>query len=201
MESMPKLKSRYQIIFVVMAGLMLVSLLLGVIGPVIIDAFQSDDNGSGGNSTEIAASVEQAFRATAEANPDDPVAAAALANYLANTGKLSDAIPWYEKAVQLAPDDADLRLDFARSLSSGDFASDAELQFQKAIELDPADPQNHFYLGELYYNMNPQRTVDAIDEYEKTIELGPESFIAQRAQERLVALGVATPEASPSPTT
>lgn len=196
---MPKLKSRYQVIFIIMAGLMLVSLLLGVIGPVVIDAFQSNDNGSGGNSTEIDASVEQAFRATAEAKPDDPAAAAALANYLANTGKLSDAIPWYEKAIQLSPNDPNLRLDFARSLATGDFGSDAELQFQKAIELDPTDPQAYFYLGELYYNMHPQRVVDAIDQYEKTIELGPETFIALRAQERLVELGVATPEASPSP--
>jgi TolA-binding protein len=76
---------------------------------------------------------------------------------------------------------------------------DAELQFQKAIELDPLDPQAHFYLGELYYAMEPQRTVDAIDEYETTIQLGPESFVAQRANERLAALGVATPAASPSP--
>jgi TolA-binding protein len=76
---------------------------------------------------------------------------------------------------------------------------DAELQFQKAIELAPDDPQAHFYLGELYFNMKPQRTVDAIDEYESTIRLGPESFVAQRANERLVALGVASPVASPSP--
>jgi cytochrome c-type biogenesis protein CcmH/NrfG len=198
MEIMPKPKGRYQVIFVIMAGIMVLSLGLGVIGPVIIDAFDSATDG-GGNATEVGESVEIAFRSTAEANPDDPQAALALANYLANTGKLSDAIPWYEKAIQLSPDDAAIRLDFARSLASGEMNGDAELQFQKAIELDPQDPQAHFYLGELYYAMEPQRTVDAIDEYETTIQLGPESFVAQRANERLAALGVATPAASPSP--
>ncbi len=197
METTPKPNKRYQLIFLLMAGLMVVSLGVGVLGPVILDAFSGDDGG--GNRAEIDTSVEQAFRTTAVADPNDPAAAAALANYLANTGKLTEAIPWYEKAIGLAPDDAIIRLDFAQSLAAGDMNSDAELQFQKAIELAPADPQAHFYLGELYYRMTPQRTVDAIDQYQQTIELGPQTFMAQRAQERLVTLGVATPVASPSP--
>ena len=196
METIPKPNRRYQLIFVFMAGLMVISLGVGVLGPVILDAFDGD---GGGNRVEIDQSVEQAFRSTAVADSNDPSAAAALANYLANTSKLSEAIPWYEKAIALAPNDAIIRLDFAQSLAAGDMNGDAELQFQKAIELAPSDPQAHFYLGELYNGMNPQRTIDAIDQYQQTIELGPETFMAQRAQERLVALGVATPIASPSP--
>jgi len=144
METIPKPKRRYQLIFVLMAGLMVISLGVGVLGPVILDAFS--DDGGGGDRVEIDQSVEQAFRSTAVADPNDPSAAAALANYLANTGKLSEAIPWYEKAITLAPDDAIIRLDFAQSLAAGDMNGDAELQFQKAIELAPADPQAHFYL-------------------------------------------------------
>jgi hypothetical protein len=86
MEIMPKPKGRYQVIFVIMAGIMVLSLGLGVIGPVIIDAFDSATDG-GGDATEVGESVEIAFRSTAVANPDDPQAALALANYLANTGK------------------------------------------------------------------------------------------------------------------
>jgi tetratricopeptide (TPR) repeat protein len=199
MDAMPKPKGRYQVIFVFMAGIMILSLGIGVVGPIVIDAFDSTDNGSGGNATEVGESVEAAFRSTAVANPDDPQAAAGLANYLANTNNLTEAITWYEKAITLAPDDAAIRLDFARSLANAAMNGDAELQFERAIELDPSDPQSYFYLGELYYNMSPQRTVDAIDQYEKTIELGAGSFVAQRAEERLVALGVATPQSSPSP--
>lgn len=198
MDEMPKLGDKYKIIFIGMAGIMVLSLGLGIIGPAVFDAFDGGDGG-GGNSIEIDAAVGDSFRATAEANPDDSVAAAAYANYLANTGELVDAIPWYEKAIALAPGDAFLRLDFARSLSSGDMHGDAELQFKKAIELAPENPEAHYYLAELYFGMTPQRTVDAIDEYERTIELAPDTFIGQRAQERLVGLGVATPEASPSP--
>jgi tetratricopeptide (TPR) repeat protein len=199
MENIPRPKGWYQFIFVLMAGLMLCSLIVGIGGSVVLDAFDGGDNGSGGDSTQIDASVEEAFRSTAEANPNDPAAAAALANYLANTGKLTDAIPYYEQAIELAPNDAVIRLDFARSLASGQMNGDAELQFEKAIELDPTSAQAHFYLGELYHNMSPQRTVDAIDQYEQAIELDPSSFVAERANERLVALGVASPVASPSP--
>lgn len=195
---MPKLSEKYKIAFVIMAGIMVVSLGLGVFGPLVIDAVDGGDGG-GGNSTEIDANVGDSFRATAEANPSDPVAAAAYANYLANTGELTNAIVWYEKAIELAPENANLRLDFARSLADGDMNGDAEFQFEKAIELAPENAEAHFYLAELYYWMNPRRTLDAIDEYERTIELAPESFIGERALERLVDLGVATPEASPSP--
>ncbi len=125
---------------------------------------------------EIDAAVGDSFRSTAEANPSDPIAAAAYANYLANTGELASAIPWYEKAISLAPNDANLRIDFARSLSSGDMNGDAELQFQQAIQLAPENAEAHYYLAELYYGMNPKRLVAAIDEYEKVIELGPDSF-------------------------
>ncbi|MEZ4531459.1 MAG: tetratricopeptide repeat protein [Thermomicrobiales bacterium] len=198
MDEMPKLAEKYKILFIIMAGIMVLSLGLGIVGPLVFDAIDSASDG-GGNSTEISASVAESFRSTAEANPDDPSALAAYANYLANTGELASAIPWYEKAIALAPDDAVLRIDFARSLAAGDMHGDAELQFQKAIELAPENPEAHYYLAELYYGLNPQRLVDAIDEYERTIELAPEAFIAQRAEERLVELGVATPEASPSP--
>jgi tetratricopeptide (TPR) repeat protein len=168
-----------------------------VIGPVVYDAFDGD--GGGGNVIEIDASVADSFRSTAEANPSDPVAAVAYANYLANTGELSSAIVWYEKAIALAPEDANLRLDFARSLTAGDMHGDAELQFLKSIELAPGNPEAHYYLAELYYAMNPRRSVDAINEYERTIGLAPDSYIGQRARERLIEFGVATPEASPSP--
>ena len=199
MDTIPKPKGRYQLIFVIMAVIMILSLGIGVIGPVIIDAF--GDNGGGGSRTEVDASVEQAFRSTAEAAPNDPAAAAGFANYLANTSKLTEAIPWYEKAIALAPNDAAIRLDFARSLAAAAMNSDAEFQFEKAIELAPADPQAHYYLGELYFSMDPQRTIAAIDQYEQTIALGPQTFVAQQAHERLVVLGVATPLASPSPGT
>ena len=76
---------------------------------------------------------------------------------------------------------------------------DAGLQFQQAIQLAPDNAEAHYYLAELYYGMNPKRLVAAIDEYEQTVQLAPDSFIAQRAQERLIELGVATPEASLSP--
>ncbi len=198
MDDVTKLPEKYKIIFVVMAGIMVLSLGLGIVGPLVYDAIDDGDDG-GGNSIEIDASVGDSFRSTAEANPSDHVAAAAYANYLANTGELSNAIPWYEKAIALAPDDPNVRLDFARSLMAGDMHGDAELQFEKAIELAPDNPEAHYYLAELYYGMDPRRTLDAIEEYERTIELAPESFIAERAQERLVELGVGTPEASPSP--
>jgi hypothetical protein len=72
MDDMPKLNEKYKILFVVMAGIMVLSLGLGIVGPVVYDAIDSSNDG-GGNSIEIDASVGDSFRSTAEANPSDPV--------------------------------------------------------------------------------------------------------------------------------
>jgi tetratricopeptide (TPR) repeat protein len=187
-----------QVVFALMAALLVCSLITGALGTVVIDAVSNDDGSADLDNTAMDASIERSFRATAEADEDNASAAAALANYLANTGKLTEAIEWYEKAIQIAPADASIRLDFARSLADGGFAADAELQFRESIRLNPGDSQTHFYLAEMYANSSPQKTAEAISEYERTIETGPDTFVAQRARERLDELGITTGTPSPS---
>jgi tetratricopeptide (TPR) repeat protein len=178
---------RSQVIFGVFAFVLAASLVASLVLPILFDAL-TDDDGSRGDPESIDASVEEALRKTAEAGGNDPYAFVGLASYLANTGRLSEAIPWYERAIDMAPDDAVVRLNFARSLAAGGMRQDAELQFQRSLELDPESPQTHFYLAELYDTWMPPRLNDAIDHYERTIETGPDTFVAERARERLSTL-------------
>jgi len=188
-------QKKSQILFAGFAFLLACTLIASLIGPIAFDVLLEDD-GSPGDDVPVDTAVENAFRATAEAGSDDPFAYLGLASYLANTGRLSEAIQWYERGIDLAPEDASIRVDFARSLSTGGFPQDAELQFLEAIELEPENPQAHFYLAELYSAWNPLRTNDAITEYERTIESGPETFVADQAADRIAELtaGSATPE-------
>jgi cytochrome c-type biogenesis protein CcmH/NrfG len=141
-------------------------------------------------------------RKVVEENPNDLDAVLLLANILGNSGHLTEAITYYEKAANLAPDDASVRLDFARALADGDMQSDAELQFQKVLELEPNNQAALFYLAELYVGWDPDRKSEAIPLYQQSIEVDPDSFLASQAKDRLASISstpvaFASPQASP----
>jgi cytochrome c-type biogenesis protein CcmH/NrfG len=185
---------------VTLLGLLVVcSLLAGTVGSAVFDLL--DDSGGNENASTLNETddLEQSLRDQIAADPNDAAAMAALANLLANSGYLTEAIQWYEKAIAARPDDVALRLDFARSLADGGKQRDAEVQFRRVLEADPENADAHFYLGELYRNWQPPRTDEAIAEYRRVLDLRPDSFLAQRAREALVTLGAATPTASGTP--
>ncbi len=172
-------------------GILVVCSLIAVsLGPIVLDVI---DGGEDSNSSNVDTDtrIEEAFRATAEANPDSAIAAVAYANYLANTGRITDAIPWYEQALAAEPGDAAIRLDFGRSLAEAGYPQDAEAQFVKSIEIDPSNPETHFYLGDLYAGWNPPRTDEAIAQYQATIDVGPDTFLAEQAAQRISVLEAA----------
>jgi len=194
--------SRSQIIFLITSALVVCSLILaGVV------AIATDRLSSGGEATE-APYVDPNKDMIGEQqtkvaqNPDDYYALTLLANLLGNTGRLTEAIPLYEKALQMRPDDQGVRLDFARALADGGHRTDAEVQFKKLITEDPNNQQAHYYLAEMYRVSAPPRTEEAITEYQKAIAIDPSTYMAQQAVEQLKTLGIsASPVASPAPGT
>jgi tetratricopeptide (TPR) repeat protein len=174
--------------------MVVVALIATIVGPPLVDYLtQPDDDSSLDVDEDTQDPVEEEYRAQIAANPDDPAAFAALANYLGNTGRVDEAIGWYERALELEPNNLITRLGFARVLSNGGKRPDAELQFKKVLEACPVSEQTWFSLGQLYANWVPPRTSDAIQAYEAVIVYGPETFVAERAREELATLGVASP--------
>ena len=183
-----------------MLGLLVVcSLLAGTLGAAVFDLI----DGTGGAETESTldepSGLEQSLRDRIVADPNDAATMAELANLLANGGNLTEAILWYEKALAADPASSTIRLDFARSLAEGGKQRDAEVQFQRVVADEPANVEAHFYLGELYRDWQPPRADEAIAEYRRVLDLRPDSYLAQRATEALVALGAATPVAVGTP--
>lgn len=138
-----------------------------------------------------------------EENPDDVDSVLLLANILGNSGRLNEAIPYYEQALDLAPDDASVRLDFARALADGGMQADAELQFERTLETKPDSQEAHYYLAELYMEWEPSRTDEAVEHFERSIELDPDSFVAEQARNRLNSIagtgsGASTPGEVPA---
>jgi cytochrome c-type biogenesis protein CcmH/NrfG len=130
-------------------------------------------------------------------NPDDVDSMVVLAEVLANSGRIAESIPWFERAAQHRPDDATLRLAFGRALQRAGNDFDAELQLTRAVELDPANPAGPFYLALFYETREPPKLDEAREWYQRAIDAEPESVIAGQARDRLAALD---PSASPTST-
>ena len=126
-------------------------------------------------------------------NSDDVEAQALLASLLANTGRIHEAIPVFEKAIELDPDNAKIRLDFARSLQANNLSADAEAQFLKVLELEPDNHTAHYYLAQLYMDWQPRRQEEAVEHFNRVVEIAPNSFLAEQSQIVLDSLAPGTP--------
>lgn len=162
-----------------------------VIGSLI--AVLPGDGGGSGDADDGVARVtpgaEIARLETAVAsNPDDVDQLQVLAEVLANSGRVAESIPWFERAVAARPDDLDLRLAFGRALQRNGSDFDAELQFTRATEIDPSSQVAAFYLANLYESRARPDPVRAIEWYEHSVELAPDSVIADQARERIAVL-------------
>lgn len=189
--------STFQLIAAIGAILLVCGLLSGVVGTIILDQMNNDDDSSDTNAVVNSSELKEQLHRAAESKPDDPMAQAAYANYLANTGEMPAAIPFYERAIALDPANWTIRLDFAQSLSHNNYLADAELQLDRILDQDRENAQAWFYLAELYRGFDPARNDEAIFAYQQVIRFDPDSFIASQAATALTELGVATPQASP----
>lgn len=134
-------------------------------------------------------------------DPDNVDQVLLLANLLANTGRMPEALDWYERAIDLAPDDNSIRLDFARSLQTNNMPADAEAQFLQVLEKDTQSISGHYYLAELYMSWKPQRREEARVHYERVLEINPDSFLSEQARLELELMERSTPVASPGVST
>ena len=120
-----------------------------------------------------------------------------LANLLSNSERLQDAIPVFEHALEMSPDDVNARVTFARALVGGGLTSDAEFQYKKALEIAPNDQQANYYLAELYMSLEPPDKAKAIEHYQRAYAADTTTLIGERSKTQLEALGASIGSASP----
>jgi cytochrome c-type biogenesis protein CcmH/NrfG len=161
------------------------------------DLFDDDDPGTENVADPNRDVIAEQQTVVAE-NPENVEEILLLANLLGNSDRLPEAIPLYERAIDLAPDDVGVRVGFARALADGSMHADAELQFQRALEIDPDNQQAHYYLAEMLVSLPTPREAEAIEHYRRAAEIDPGTLIGERAQTQLDTLGAGTPAASPA---
>lgn len=201
-RSPPSRTTHAQIVFAVLSSLVICGLIAAALVTVspagLFEGLGSGNDDDAANFQDPNADVIGEQQTVVASNPDDIESLLLLANLLGNSNRLAEAIPLYERALQLAPQDANARLSFARALSDGGMSADAELQFKKVLQLEPGNQQAHYYLAELYRLSVPPRTADAIVHYQRAAEIDSTTLISERSREQLATLGIASPTASPA---
>jgi cytochrome c-type biogenesis protein CcmH/NrfG len=188
--------------FAILSSLVVCSMLAYTFASLSLDQFPWEDSPDETDQANVSDPNQDviADQQTAVAdNPNDVEEMLLLANLLGNSGRLTEAIPWYERVLEARPEDVKARVDFARALADGGLASDAELQFTRALQVDPRSQEAHFYLAELYGSSTPRRVAEAVREYREARAIDPTTFLGQQAEQALNQLGVARPVGSPSP--
>lgn len=183
--------SRGYVMFVVaMAGFLIV----GSVALIVGTALEGDSGGTDPEPDERPGEEIARLQTRIVEDPTDTDSMAVLANILANSGQLDEAVGWYEQAVRGNPENGDLRLAFGLALFQLGNDFDAEIQFRRAHELLPDSASPPYYLGQVNERgVNPDPEA-AKEWYEIAIETAPDSLVGEQARERLDELE------SPSPT-
>lgn len=117
--------------------------------------------------------VARFYRTIIAKNPECWMAYNNLGFHVAEAGRPAEAIPLFERALQLRPGDADARDNLGSALRAVGRSTDALENFRAAVQLRPK-----FVAARLHYAAmldEKGRTTDAIAQYEEALRLMPES--------------------------
>lgn len=128
-----------------------------------------------------------ALTKAANADPKNVAARTALGNLYFDSERFDLAIPWYEAAFKLTPNDPNLSTDLGVSYLYTDKPDQAIAQFEKSIAADPKHLKTWLNIGiaKAMVKGDPKGGEAA---WLKVIELAPGSDEAKRAQQGIDAI-------------
>ncbi len=191
--------NRLQVIFAIVALVIVITLVLGSLLTVLPLGFGSTATPTPFGGVPASSNIVPTYEARVRANPQDADAMLVLANTLQNQGDYPGAIGWYERAVALQPDRVDWRLAFGQALYSYGQLFDAEVQYQRAIAIDPKSADAEYALGNLYVRWNPPRLEEARIHLARASELQPEGSTGRAARAAIDRLGATPVVVTPTP--
>jgi len=104
--------------------------------------------------------------ATLNANPNDFDTLVKVANLYYDGQQFPEAIKYYERALKISPENADVRTDFGTALWYMGEADKAIAEFQKSLKSRPGHPETLFNLGVVRWQgkMDPKGAVQSWEE-------------------------------------
>jgi protein O-mannosyl-transferase len=120
---------------------------------------------------------ETLFRHALAVTNDNKVVNNNLGNYLMDSGRLSEALPYFETAVRIDPEFAHARNNLGIALGKMGRLPDAIAQLQIAVRLWPDAPDPHTNLGTTLASAG--RLPEAAAEFEAALRMDPNDAVVQ----------------------
>lgn len=140
-----------------------------------------------------------------QANPTHIPTLQAIGDIYFQTGDYNTAGTWMEKIIAIDPRNVTARLALGAALFNLGKAPDAEKQWRQVLTVDPNNVEAHYDLGFMYLSQNPPDVANVRAEWNRVIEIAPDSDVAKTVAMHLQSLEgsptpsrVASPAASPS---
>lgn len=124
----------------------------------------------------LSSETEHSYRRAIELDPESAVAYAHLARLLNLMDKRTEAVPFYDKAIELAKDPATLNL-IADSLQAEQLWQQSEPVLKRALDIDPKNPVSLMLLGR--HLIVAKRYAEAEPYLKTATEVSARSFQAQ----------------------
>ncbi|HXV65152.1 MAG TPA: tetratricopeptide repeat protein [Vicinamibacteria bacterium] len=127
------------------------------------------------------------LEARAGENARDPAVRAELGSLFLNAGRFTEAVPWLEESLALAPNDLHVRNHLAVAYLNVGRLPDAVEVYEKTLASVPGDPASLLGLGRIKLYL--QKDIRAgLKLWERLVEVAPESAEARSVREELEAL-------------
>jgi tetratricopeptide (TPR) repeat protein len=129
----------------------------------------------------------QRFQAAVEQNPDDAESLSNLGQVLVKLGRTAEAVPYFDRAVQILPTRWAYQFNLARAQGLLGNWDQAIATYRRAQELFPNDYATTFNLALALHKRGDE--TGAVEEYRKAVELNPDDpsfrLALATSQERL----------------
>jgi len=120
-------------------------------------------------------------------NPKNLNAWIELGNSLMDSGRFTEAVDAYQKALELDPKNTDVRVDMGTCYRSAGQPEKAAEEYRKAISLTPGHPNAHRNLGiVLAFDLKNKR--EAIKEFEEYLRVAPNAPDAEKTSQLIAEL-------------
>jgi superkiller protein 3 len=110
--------------------------------------------------------------------PDNERAHYNVGLLLYGRGRVSEAIPHYQRALEIDSGYAEAHNNLAIAFQDQGDLTEAIAHYQKALEIKPHDAEAHFNMGDAYYRQG--KLAEAISHYQRALDIEPRFADADR---------------------
>ncbi len=139
----------------------------------------------------------KALQSVAAQNAKDPQPLVQLGNIYFDAEQYKDAIGWYEKAIALNPNDANVSTDLGVAYYYMNQADRALTQFDHSLKVDPKHIKTLLNVG-IVRAFGKQDLPGAAQAWQQVVELSPDSPEGQAAKKGLEGIKAAHPDSAGS---